>query len=243
MLSAVLVSIVGYALVSTNVTSMKALKAARMRGDLQDIKQTISNRLSCKNSLATFGPPPITCNTAVTLKDKENSNLVPVSGKLGEWNITARCEVLDGQNGLSIYATKKRADGSFDIDPLNKSVVFNETSPVSQLFKPSVRPCQSFFTTSVGTSCSIGEAMTGLEPDGTPICSRLFGGNYQTRVCDTMGVMHLIGPGGGCRRINPLTGSCGCPPGFTPYLTDDFNSGSCPQEQFEARGMLGYTCL
>lgn len=140
-------SVSGMALMSMNVTTMKSIKSSGIRSELQDVKNAITSQLSCEKTLAPYGPGvPVNCSGNVVLRKKNNTPLIPASEKLGKWTVTARCESLGGSNGLSVYATMKGANGGYVKDPLNSSVIFDEKSAVSMLFKPNVRPCASFFT-------------------------------------------------------------------------------------------------
>jgi hypothetical protein len=80
----------------------------------------------------------------VILRDKNDKEVFP-GGKIGQWDITARCEVRSGQNGLSIFATRKDKDGNYASDPLNPNLKHDESNPISRLFADQMRPCASFF--------------------------------------------------------------------------------------------------
>ena len=202
MVTIAILSIAGIAVVRSNVTSMKSIKSNNLRLEIQDIKKTISSRLSCPKTLgATI---PTACSGPVVLRDNSNSPLVPASGKLGDWSITSRCEVLSGKNGLSVYVTKKTATGDFAKDPLNQNIVLDETSPVSLIFGADVRPCGNWFDAAATPTCGpgqyvknvnfysqtltcadlpqcpVGQMLRGYYADGSPNCresgSRVVGG-------------------------------------------------------------------
>lgn len=197
-----IMSIAGWALVQQNVTSMKSIKSNNLRLEIQDIKRTITSRLSCIKSLgATI---PTTCSGSVVLRDSSNSAIVPTTGKLGAWNISSRCEVLNGKNGLSIYATKKTTTGAYAKDPLNPNIIYDETSPISLIFAADLRPCGNWFDGVPSASCGpgqyvknvnfndksltcanlpqcpVGQFLRGYNPDGSPNCrdsgARVVGG-------------------------------------------------------------------
>lgn len=166
------ISIVGLGISNLTTTAMKATKSSEIRLDLQDIRRTLTSKISCAKTMAPYGPSiPVTCSGNLDLKDSTNMSIIPNSGKLGNWTITARCEVLGSKNGLSVYATMKDSAGNFKKDPLNSNILLDESSPVSLLFKPEVRPCSNFFDTDdVAVSCPSGEMLTGLRKSGAPIC-------------------------------------------------------------------------
>lgn len=146
--------------------SVRSTKSTQIRLDLQDIRRKISSSLSCPVTFAAYGAArPIPCSGPVILKDKDGATLVPTSGKLAGWDIDARCEVLGGQNGVSIYATKKLPSGGFQPDPVRKNVLLNESHPMSLIFKEGVRPCSSYFGAPSTTTCPFGEYMSGANFD------------------------------------------------------------------------------
>lgn len=171
-----LLSLVGMALMNANVTAMKSAKSSSLRSEIQDIKQSLNVRLSCSKTMEAFGPAlPVRCSGPVTLRDRNSTPILPASGKLGSWTITARCEDLEGNKGLSIYATKKNPDGSFSKDPLNSSMVLDETSPISLLYKPDVRPCGDYFipgdmAVTPVSACPSGQVQSGKAANGSPHC-------------------------------------------------------------------------
>ncbi|MGE4351133.1 MAG: hypothetical protein AB7E52_02975 [Bdellovibrionales bacterium] len=71
-----------------------------------------------------------------------------------------------------------------------------------------------------------------------------FGGIFQTYLCTTSGVFKSDGSAG-CRRSNPVTGSCSCPSGYTRFNINDYDVpvGRCPQTLYENRGMRVYGCI
>lgn len=174
-----ILSFVGMVVMNMNVTAMKTSKSSSMRSELQDIKQTLNSRLSCLKTMDTFGPSrPVKCSGPVTLRDKNSTILVPPNGKMGGWNISARCEKIDGNNGLSIYATRKKADGQFAKDPLNPNMILDETSPLSLLYKADVRPCSDFFVPdaaleSLTKTCSESQTQGALGPNSEGVCQNM----------------------------------------------------------------------
>lgn len=141
-----IMSIAGLMLTKMNVIGMKANKHNEIRSDLQDIKRTIINQINCDQTFASFGSTrPINCTTgtAITLKNR-SGNPIATNGLIGEWNINARCEIINSQNGLSIYATKQISPGTYKVDPLNNKL-FDENHPISRLFNPDVRLCSEYF--------------------------------------------------------------------------------------------------
>lgn len=134
-----ILSVAMLALIRVNGTAMKSNKSAGIRSELLDVKRTIDGRLSCQNTLG--AARPTACSGSVTLKDKNNSALIP-SNRIGEWTIEAVCEWQGSPsaNGLSIYATKPGK-----IDPL-RNLPLDKRHPISALYKPEVRPCQENFT-------------------------------------------------------------------------------------------------
>ena len=138
-------SIAGMALMGIINTGMKANKSNDLRADLQDIKRTIADRLSCSDTL---GAAPTSCSasTVFTLKDKSGHEINP-GNKIGSWTIKAKCEDIGGTKGLSVYATKRvggLTSGPFVIDPI-RNLPFDESHPKSRLFDPSSRPCAVWF--------------------------------------------------------------------------------------------------
>jgi len=91
-----IIGIAAKLLMQLHKSSTGSLKSTAIRLDLQDVKKKISARLSCQNTLAAYGKPPITCTGNVTLLDGKNKNIISPSGKLANWAITARCENLGG---------------------------------------------------------------------------------------------------------------------------------------------------
>ena len=137
-------SIAGMALVGMNDKIMKSNKSASIRSDLQDIKRTISNLISCDQTLG--AAKPTACSGPVTLKDKNGNPLVN-GGKIGEWDIEATCESLGSPStpGLSIYATKPGK-----IDPI-RNLPLDKNHPISSLFNPDVRLCGDNFKDGMST--------------------------------------------------------------------------------------------
>ncbi|MEI8026777.1 MAG: prepilin-type N-terminal cleavage/methylation domain-containing protein [Pseudomonadota bacterium] len=174
-----ILSTAGMILMNMNMTAMKASKSSSMRSELQDIKQTLNSRLSCLMTLDSFGPSrPVKCSGPVTLRDKNSTILVPPNGKLGGWTISARCEKINGNNGLSIYATRKKADGQFAKDPLNPNIILDETNPLSLLYKADVRPCSDFFVPdaaleSLAKTCSESQRQGAHSPNGEGACQNM----------------------------------------------------------------------
>lgn len=73
----------------------------------------------------------------------------------------------------------------------------------------------------------------------------IFGGIFQTYLCDASNVYHTPPADGGCRIANTVTGSCSCPTGFTKQRIGDFAVpvGGCPQPYYENRGMVQWLCV
>ena len=142
MVTIALLTIAGMALMSLNVTAMKSIKSSDIRVDLVDTKRTIGSMLSCEETFKGFGTNrPIACSYTdkIVLKDKNGNDLVK-DGKVGDWNIEAKCEVIGSpaNNGLSIYVTKQKPDGSYKIDPIRNRPL-DKNHPISLLYKPGVR--------------------------------------------------------------------------------------------------------
>lgn len=111
-------SIAGLMLTKINATGMKANKHNEIRADIQDAKRTIINQINCDQTFESFGPTrPINCptGTAITLKNKSGKPIAN-NGLIGGWNINSRCEIINSQNGLSIYATKQISPGGYKVD-------------------------------------------------------------------------------------------------------------------------------
>ncbi|MEI8028124.1 MAG: type II secretion system protein [Pseudomonadota bacterium] len=185
-----IMSIAGFALTSLNVTGMKANKSNYIRADLLDVKRTITNQLSCDQTLGATKPTSIT--GAVTLKDKNGNPLIGTSGKIGEWTIDAAVETLGTPSlpGLSIYATKPGKT-----DPL-RNIPLNRDHPLSALFNPDVRLCGDNFKSSTG-----GEIM--------PLY-----GNYTGQVAGASAINALLRKGielGWNATFNPSTGTWSTP--------------------------------
>ncbi len=139
-----IMSVAGLALTSLNVRGMKANKSALMRSDIMDTKRTITDLLSCEQTLGVARPT--TCLGEVILKDKKGNPLLH-NGKLGEWTIKGTCEVLgDSGAGLTIRATKPEGSNgtTFKTDPIN-NLPLDDNHPLSMLFSPDVRPCAGNF--------------------------------------------------------------------------------------------------
>jgi prepilin-type N-terminal cleavage/methylation domain-containing protein len=152
-----IVSIAGMALVKLTSTNMKSNKSAQIRAEVSDVKRTISNLIDCEQTLGVA--IPTTCSGPVTLK-KKNGNPLATNSKIGDWTIESSCEVMGSpaSNGLSIYATKRRADGTFLIDPI-RNLPLDRSHPISALYKPSVRLCADNFFSGIPapvTSCPNG---------------------------------------------------------------------------------------
>ena len=220
-----IMSIAGFALMNLNVTGMKANKSNEIRVDLLDVKRTITNQLSCDQTLGST--KPTTLSGSVTLKDK-NGNPLGTDGKIGEWKIEATIETLGTPSlpGLSIYATKPGKK-----DPV-RNIPLDKTHPISALFNPDVRLCGENFKAppsgGVRTFCPAGLVMTGFDfntnsaicatiSDLVPSCRqgevlRKVDGNLQ---CAKVGLdlndcKHIINAGG-----PPYYGSsASCPDGF-----------------------------
>lgn len=162
-------------LMRLNSTSARATKASSIRLDLQDVRRQLGARLSCDKTLAAFGAVrPITCTGPVKLLTSDGSPLVPADGKVAGWSVEGRCETIAGKNGLSIIATKKNAQGGYENDPLNQSLVFDDKSPLSRLYAPEVRPCSEYFSSTgipaFGGECPDNKVQVGMNPDTTPKC-------------------------------------------------------------------------
>ncbi|MGE4351976.1 MAG: hypothetical protein AB7E52_07300 [Bdellovibrionales bacterium] len=75
----------------------------------------------------------------------------------------------------------------------------------------------------------------------------LFGGVFQTYLCDVNNVFHGEAAGGGCRIPNTVTSACSCPAGYTMQHIGDFNASTfasmCPQMYYESRGMVQWVCV
>ena len=205
-------TIAGIALTRLNVTSMKANKSTMIRTDLDDIKRTISNTISCDNTLGAVKPS--TCSGPVELKDKHGGNIAP-GGKMGPWGIEATCEVLGGKNGLSIYATKRYPNGDYMKDPL-RNLPLDKSHPISSLFDPSTRPCPGSFETPGSSQCPNGIESVNFE-DRTFVCAQPTSQGYEVKTQSCSGDIatscsafcspgkHVIG--GGCALISKSPGS------------------------------------
>jgi prepilin-type N-terminal cleavage/methylation domain-containing protein len=165
-------SIAGTAILELSVKSMKANKSNALRMELQDVKRTIENTISCEQTLGTTRPT--TCSGPQILKDKLGKEIAP-DGKLGSWTVEAVCESIgtqQGKMGLSIYATKKRDDGTFMIDPL-RGVPLDRKHSSSALFDPATRLCGGHFTgTTTASACPNGIKSINFE-DHTVVCAKL----------------------------------------------------------------------
>lgn len=151
-----ILGVVGLAISSMTTTAFKATNSSKIRLDIQDIRRTLTQSLSCRDTFAAYGSvKPIACpsGTAIVLKNKNNSNIVPASGKLAGWDIDARCEDIAGDKGLSIFATKKKPGGGYLSDPLNGNMILDESSPMARIYGAGVRPCSDYFGASTGTPC------------------------------------------------------------------------------------------
>lgn len=164
-----LMAIAGTALMNMNVTAMKANKSSELRVEFADLKRTITNRISCDNTLGTMRP--VACNGSRRLIDKSGKDIVQ-NGKIGTWDIEATCEVIGNpaSNGLSIYATKKNPDGTFKKDPL-LNLNLDRSHPKSSLFDPNTRLCSGSFATPASSGCPYGIKSVNFE-DQTMICSQ-----------------------------------------------------------------------
>ncbi len=215
-------SIVGLAITRSNVISMKSIQSSKIRQELLDIKQTISGRLNCPKTLGTSIPS--SCSTTVALLDKNGANIVPSNGKLGSWTITSRCEVLDGKNGLSIYATKPKASGGYATDPLNANTVLDESSPLSLLYKANIRPCAGYFQPDAASTCPQGTGMTGLDSSGNAICQQTSVA-YSLNESQINNVIDMTTPGSAhCSTQSSLT-YIYCMSGCSRYCRGEAGSG------------------
>lgn len=150
-----ILAIAGTALVRTTVTGMKANKSIEYRGDLADVKRTITSLINCAETFATYGSArPIVCasGTSITLKGNGGAALA-LNNKIADWTIEAKCESLGSpaKNGLSIYATMALTGGSYKRDPL-RNVDFDSSHPISSLFHPDVRLCGEYFVAASPTA-------------------------------------------------------------------------------------------
>ena len=159
-------SIAGLALTRLHVTSMKANKSTMIRTDLEDVKRTIANTISCDNTVGAVKPSA--CSGTVGLRNRVGRDMAP-GGKIGEWNIEATCEVLGGQNGLSIYATKRYPTGDFMIDPL-RNIPLNKSHPISMIFKAGSRICSGNFVNPALLDCPEGARTINFD-DRTYTCA------------------------------------------------------------------------
>ena len=161
-------AIAGIGLVRTTVTGMKANKSIEYRGELDDVKRTITSLLNCQETFASYGSArPIVCasGTTITLKNNAGANLAP-GNKIAEWSINAKCESLGSpsKNGLSVYATIPLPGGGFKKDPL-RNINFDSSHPISSLFHPDVRLCPEYFVSASPTAPT--------SPQGT-LCGSVF---------------------------------------------------------------------
>ncbi|MEI8026465.1 MAG: type II secretion system protein [Pseudomonadota bacterium] len=151
-----IMSIAGMALMSMNVTAMKSNKSSEIRSDLGDIKRTITNLISCDQTLGTSRPTSCS-GPGVVLKDKFGNPLAK-DKKIGQWTIEASCESVGSPStpGLSIYATKLKADGkTFVIDPI-RNIPLDRNHPISMLYDPAVRLCGEYFKSTTTLQCPFG---------------------------------------------------------------------------------------
>jgi len=149
-----IMSIAGMALMSLNVTAMKSNKSSKIRSDLGDVKRTITNLISCDQTLGSTRPT--SCSGLVELKNKFGSPLTS-GDKIGDWIIEAKCESIGSPAtmGLSIYATQKTPSGSFVIDPI-RNLPLDKSHPVSLLYNPSTRLCSEYFSATTTPACPNG---------------------------------------------------------------------------------------
>jgi hypothetical protein len=163
-------SVVGMVFLQLNDTTMKANKSNEFRSDLDEIKRIIVSKISCNDTL---GPArPSTCSGTQVLKDKLGKDIAP-GGKIGSWNIEAICEPIGkpARNGLSIYATRKRADGYFLVDPI-RNLPWDRKHPSSSLFEAGTRICAESFGFPVVASCPYKIESINFE-DRTVVCAKL----------------------------------------------------------------------
>ena len=163
-----IMSIAAMALMSLNVTAMKSNKSSEIRSDLGDIKRTITNLMSCDQTLGTVRPT--SCSGPIALKNKLGNPLA-VDGKIGQWSIEATCESLGSpaSTGLSIYATKKKPDGTFMIDPI-RNLPLDRNHPISLLYDPAIRLCGEYFKTTAAKGCPNGVKTINFQ-DQTYVCA------------------------------------------------------------------------
>jgi microcystin-dependent protein len=196
-------SIISMAIMSMTTLGFKATKSSTIRLDIQDIRRKITSTLDCKKTFQTYGASrPIACTGAVVLKNNgpsTNNAIVPSEGKLAGWNIEARCEVLEGQNGLSIYATKRKPGGGYLNDPV-LNYPLDETSPISLIFSPGVRPCASYFGGPDDSPVPLGGVFYiagATAPDGFLVANgdRVPNGNgtVQGKTADFSGLYSVLG--------------------------------------------------
>lgn len=150
---------------------MQANKANELRMSIEDIKRTITNTISCDQTLGATRPS--NCTGARILKDRLGKEIA-LDGKIDSWTIEAVCESAGqpAKMGLSIYVTKKRKDGSFMVDPL-RGMPFDKKHPSSALFEPGARLCSANFSaTSPATGCPNGISSINFD-DQTFVCAKL----------------------------------------------------------------------
>ena len=153
-----IVSIAGMALMSLTTTNMKSNKSTEIRSDLGDIKRTITNLISCDQTLGSARPTSCSGGQKVALKNQLGHLLTTKDSKIGEWTIEASCESLGnpGSNGLSIYATKLKPDGkTFMTDPI-RNLPLDRNHPISLLYDPAVRLCGEYFKPTTVKQCPYG---------------------------------------------------------------------------------------
>lgn len=133
-----------------------------MRQELVDLRKALNGQIDCQKTLAPFGTArPVNCDGRVVLLNGANAPILSPGNKLGRWTVSARCERIDGANGISVYATLPDGRGGFEADPLNPSLRFNEANPVSKVFRPAARPCATHFMTAVPyTACPSDRPVT-----------------------------------------------------------------------------------
>lgn len=216
-----IMSVAGFALMNLNVTGMKVNKSNAIRADLLDVKRTITNQLSCDQTLGST--KPTTMSGSVTLKDK-NGNPLATSGKIGEWTIEAIIETIGTPSlpGLSIYATKPGKQ-----DPV-RNIPLDRNHPISALFNPNVRLCRENFTAPPSgdvTTCEGGLVMIGFDMNtNSGICAPI---SDLVPSCGQGEVLRNVGGNLQCAKVGldlndcQLVSNSGGPPNYV-------SSASCP---------------
>lgn len=169
--------IIGLTLTSMLTRMARSEKYIEEKSEIASLKQSLSQAIKCAQTI----PNPAVCDgvTPVILRDGAGQPITTLplvpngtfkgSGKYGNFYVRATCS--NTLKTMTVQIAKPSPDGkSFAVDPLEK-IAFDFNRPPNPVYGPSNPICGSTLGGSAGgLNCPAGEAMTGIQADGTPNC-------------------------------------------------------------------------